>query len=125
MGFNLDYQSTDWGSVVQRRTSQEPPDKGGWNIFAVSADGDYFTDPTVVPAICADGKEAWIGWPDSLPLEALFRDWFQASDDAARRGTAVKLQEQTFKDVTWIPLAQAFLPTVVRRDITGVLPGFI
>ncbi len=125
MGFNLDYQSMDWGSVVQRRISQQPPDKGGWSVFAVSADGDYFTDPTVVPAIRANGKEAWIGWPDSPRIEALFHDWFQAPDDAGRRAVARALQEQTFQDATWIPLAQAFLPTVVRRNITGVLPGFI
>ena len=67
---------------MQRRTSQQPPDKGGWNIFAVSADGDYFADPTVVPSIRANGRDAWIGWPDSPAIEALYRDWFLAPDDA-------------------------------------------
>jgi len=125
MGFNVDYQSMDWGSVVQRRTSQQPPDKGGWNLFAVSADGDYFLDPTVVPAIRANGKDAWIGWPDSPAIESLFRDWFLAPDDAGRKEIARKLQLQTLQDVTWIPLAQVFLPTVFRQNVTGVLPGFI
>ncbi|UFN48639.1 ABC transporter substrate-binding protein [Roseomonas sp. OT10] len=125
MGFNLDYQSMDWGSVVQRRTSQQPIDKGGWSIFAVSADGDYFTDPTVVPAIRANGKDAWIGWPDSPAIEALYRDWFQAPDQEKRRAIARELQLQTLRDVTWIPVAQVFLPTVLRKEISGVLPGFI
>lgn len=125
MGFNVDYQSMDWGSVVQRRTSQQPPEKGGWNVFAVSADGDYFLDPTVVPAIRANGKDAWIGWPDSPAIESLFRDWFLAPSLADRQAIARKLQAQTLQDVTWIPLAQVFLPTVVRQDLTGVLPGFI
>ena len=124
MGFNLDYQSMDWGSVVQKRTSQQPTDKGGWSVFAVSADGDYFNDPTVVPAIRANGKDAWIGWPDSPRIEALYADWFAAPDLAARKSVARELQLQTLSDVTWIPLAQVFLPTVVRRTISGVLPGF-
>ena len=28
--FNLDYQALEWGMVVARRASKEPPDKGGW-----------------------------------------------------------------------------------------------
>ena len=125
MGFNVDYQAMDWGSVVQRRTSQQPLDKGGWSLFAVSADGDYYTDPTVVPAIRANGRDAWIGWPDSPRIEALFRDWFLAPDQKGRQAVARELQLQTLSDVTWIPLAQVFLPTVMRDDIAGVLPGFV
>ena len=124
MGFNVDYISTDWGSVVQRRTSQQPPEKGGWNVFAVSADGDYFLDPTVAPAIRANGRDAWIGWPDSPKLEALYRDWFLAPDQQGRQAVAHELQLQTWRDVPYIPVAQVFLPTIIRRDITGVLPGF-
>jgi peptide/nickel transport system substrate-binding protein len=33
LGFNLDYQALEWGTVVARRASKEPIDKGGWNIF--------------------------------------------------------------------------------------------
>lgn len=125
MGFNVDYVATDWGTVVQRRTSQQPPDKGGWNIFAVSADGDFYADPTVVPAVRANGKDAWMGWPDSPEIERLFHEWFTVPDLAARQEVARQLQVQTFKDVTWIPVAQVFLPTVFRNNISGVLPGFI
>lgn len=125
MGFNVDYQSMDWGSVVQKRMNQQTTDRGGWSLFAVSADGDYFLDPTVVPAIRANGKDAWIGWPDSPAIEGLYRDWFLAPDDAGRKEIARKLQLQTLRDVTWIPLAQVFLPTVLRQNVTGVLPGFV
>ena len=125
MGFNVDYVSTDWGSVVQRRTSQATPDKGGWNLFAVSADGDFFADPTVVPSIRANGKDAWIGWPISARIEELFAAWFAAPDQPSRQTIARDLQLQTLQDASWIPVAQVFLPTVVRRDLTGVLPGFI
>ena len=33
IGFNTDLQALEWGTVVQRRASREPVDKGGWNIF--------------------------------------------------------------------------------------------
>ncbi len=125
MGFVVDYISTDWGSVVQRRTSQQPPDKGGWNLFAVSADGDYFADPTVIPSIRANGRDAWVGWPDSPEIERFYKDWFIALDQAGRQAIARDLQLQTWRDVPYIPVSQVFLPTIYRRNVTGVLPGFI
>ena len=30
LGVNLDFVLTDWGTVVQRRSSREPLEKGGW-----------------------------------------------------------------------------------------------
>ena len=33
IGMNTDFQALEWGTVVARRASQEPIDKGGWNIF--------------------------------------------------------------------------------------------
>ena len=33
IGMNTDFQALEWGTVVQRRASKEPVDKGGWNIF--------------------------------------------------------------------------------------------
>jgi peptide/nickel transport system substrate-binding protein len=32
-GLNIDEQMTDRGTVVQRRPTREPLDKGGWSIF--------------------------------------------------------------------------------------------
>ena len=39
LDMNVELQEMDWNTLAQRRTKAEPPDKGGWNIFAVSADG--------------------------------------------------------------------------------------
>src|SRR5437762_5313936 len=37
-GLNVDLQETDFATVVKRRTSQSPPDKGGWNVFFTMID---------------------------------------------------------------------------------------
>ena len=34
------------------------------------------------------------------------------------------MQLQTLQDVPYVMLGQVFLPTVARREVTGVLPGF-
>ncbi len=125
MGFAVDYRAMDWGSVVQRRTNKEPVEKGGWCLFAVSADGDYFADPTVAPAIRANGLQAWPGWPTSEKIEALYKAWFEAPDLKARQDISRQLQLQTFIDVPYVNVAQVFIPSVFRKEITGVLPGFV
>src|SRR5262249_27499301 len=33
LGVNAELQATDWGSVVQRRATKEPVEKGGWSVF--------------------------------------------------------------------------------------------
>jgi peptide/nickel transport system substrate-binding protein len=43
-GMNVDYQTTDWGTVIQRRATKKPPDQGGWNMFCTSLAGlDVFS----------------------------------------------------------------------------------
>jgi peptide/nickel transport system substrate-binding protein len=37
-GLNVDLQEKELGTVVKRRTSQSPPDKGGWNVFFLMID---------------------------------------------------------------------------------------
>src|SRR5262249_25724366 len=37
IGINLDEQSMDWGTVVQRRTNDAALDKGGWSMFTTGA----------------------------------------------------------------------------------------
>src|SRR6516162_3100744 len=32
-GLNVDFQANDWGTLITRRASKEPIDKGGWSIF--------------------------------------------------------------------------------------------
>ncbi len=35
VGFNVDEQSLDWGTLVQRRAKKDAPDKGGWSVIPV------------------------------------------------------------------------------------------
>jgi peptide/nickel transport system substrate-binding protein len=61
----------DFGTVVKRRTSQSPPDKGGWNVFFTMIDRSIpNTHPFGNPALRADGKAAYDGWPTSPRIEA-------------------------------------------------------
>ena len=39
LGMNVDVIATDWGTTVQRSVSRQPPDKGGWHMFAAFSGG--------------------------------------------------------------------------------------
>ena len=64
VGLNIDEQMVDWGTVVQRRTSKETVEKGGWSIFPAGAPGPEYVDPMLANTLRSTGAKAWFGWPD-------------------------------------------------------------
>ncbi len=124
VGMNVDYQTTDWGTVVQRRALTKPPAEGGWNLFCTGFSGlDFFTPASHLP-LRGNGKGAWFGWPDDPKMESLRDAWFNAPDLAAQKKIGAAMQTLAFQDVPYYPLGLANLPTAFRKDITGVPEGF-
>ena len=37
LGMNMDFALSDWGTVIQRRTSREPVEKGGWSVLCTAS----------------------------------------------------------------------------------------
>jgi peptide/nickel transport system substrate-binding protein len=123
IGMNLDYQALDWGTVLQRRTSREPVERGGWSVFVTFGGGLDFASPAGHLGLRGNGTNGWIGWPDSPALEQLRESWFDAPDLAAQQAIARRIQAQAMQDVPMIPLGQYFLATAHRRNVTGILQG--
>jgi peptide/nickel transport system substrate-binding protein len=121
LGFNVEYVSTDWGTVVQRRASKEPVDKGGWSIFCTGWEGLNLNDPAGHYPVMGNGQAAWFGWPDNPVIEAERSAWYDAPDAAAQRKATDAIQIAALKAVPYIPLGQFFQPIAVRDTITGVL----
>lgn len=44
-GMEVDLASVDWGTLVRRRASRQPPDRGGWNAFVTYLNGTNNLDP--------------------------------------------------------------------------------
>ena len=64
MGFNLDEQVMDWGSVVARRAKKDPIDKGGWNVFLTCWSATDMFNPAGHLSLRGNGAAAWFGWPN-------------------------------------------------------------
>ena len=123
IGVNVDYQAMDWGTLVERRTSKQPVEKGGWSVFSTFWSGLDQYNPAVNPFLRGNGKDAAPGWPIDPKIESLRSQWLGAPDVAAQKKIAVAIQQEAFHAVPYIPLGQEFNPTAYRKDITGVLDG--
>jgi peptide/nickel transport system substrate-binding protein len=124
IGFNVDLQPMEWGSVVQRRASMEPIDKGGWNIFYTWLGGFGNISPAPSIAIRGNGKGAWFGWASNDKLEALWSAWFDAPDLAAQQKICEAMQVAFWENPAYAPLGIYFQPTAFHSYMKDVPEGW-
>jgi peptide/nickel transport system substrate-binding protein len=125
VGLNVDFQALDWGTVVQRRASRAPVDKGGWSIFVTYLNGTNNFDPAGQLGIRGNGDKAWFGWPNAPKLEEARDAWFAAPDLAAQKAACERLQLQFWQDVPYLPLGAYYQTTAFNsRRVSGMRSGF-
>jgi peptide/nickel transport system substrate-binding protein len=124
IGMNIDLQTMEWGSVVARRASREPIDKGGWNIFYTYLGGMGNISPGPDIAIRASGADAWFGWPSDPKMEALRTAWFDAPDLEAQQKICVEMQEEFWQNPLYVPLGMYDQPAAFRSSLQDVRDGW-
>ena len=123
IGMTVDLQESDWGTIVQRRTSREPVDKGGWSIFHTTVSAPGYSSPASSPLIRGQGAAGWFGWYGSPRVEHMVQDWLDTRDDDARARMARAIGDVAMEDVSTIPLGMFYVRGAFRRDLAGMLPG--
>ena len=121
LGFNVELQSTDWGSVVQRRASKEPVEKGGWSIFHTWFTGGFILNPVVTAPFRGQGDAGWFGWYANPKIEQLTQNWLNAKDADGRKKVAAEIQQENFSQVPTVTLGQFQIPTAYRKSLQGRL----
>ena len=124
LGLNLDAVTTDWGTAVQRRTSREPLDRGGWSVVLTTFNSFEFADPAGHFPLRGNGLGGWPGWPTIPRLEALRDAWFDAPDLATESRIAREIQTVAMEELPYIPIGAYWTNTARRRTITDRVPGF-
>jgi peptide/nickel transport system substrate-binding protein len=124
LGANIDPVLTDWGTVVQRRASREPLDRGGWSITCTTFAGFEVMDPAGHFPLRGNGRGAWFGWPDIPRLEALRDAWFDAPELAEQQRLAREMQEVAMQELPFVPVGAVASITAFRRNLSGRIPGF-
>ena len=123
LGLNVDLVETDWGTVVQRRASKAPVDKGGWSIFHTWWEGISLYNPAVNPILLGQGLKGWFGWYKSDAMMALNASWLSAPTASERQAIGAKMQALGFHDVPTVPLGQFYIRTAYRSSLAGVIDG--
>lgn len=123
LGFNSEIAISDWGTVVQRRASHEPIERGGWSALTSSFTFFDAVNPGVHPLLRGNGVKGWPGWPTIPELQGLRRAWLEATDEAGRRAACEKIQKLCLDEVAFIPLGSFLTMTALRRNLSGRVPG--
>ncbi len=119
LGFNVEVVEMDFGSMLQRRTSKAPPDKGGWSMFHTSALAGSLANPAVNYFTRGPTEGGWPGSYFSAEAEQHVDDWLSATDPAARQAAFAAAQRTAMDDVACVPLGFWRPKTAYRRDLTN------
>jgi peptide/nickel transport system substrate-binding protein len=106
VGVKVEDQAMDWGTTLQRRSSKEPLDKGGWSLFVSVTPVPEYRDPLLGSLLRGNGKDAWIGWPDDPKMEAAYAAWLDAEDPAELTRLEREIELIATADVPFIPLGR-------------------
>ena len=121
IGINVTDAAMDFGTVVQRRASKEPLDKGGWSMFSSSFPALDYVDPLGAPALRGNGNGAWYGWPTAPKVEEARNAWLDSSEPAERKRLAADIQSAVFEEALYAPMGQYFQSTAWNKRVTGQL----
>jgi peptide/nickel transport system substrate-binding protein len=124
IGMNVDLVALEWGAVVSRRASKEPPDHGGWNIFYTYLGGFGNISPGPNIAIRGSGTNSWFGWPTDPEMEALRDQWFAAPDLAAQQKICRDMQVRFWQNPSYVPLGMYDQPTAFHNYLQDVHDGW-
>jgi peptide/nickel transport system substrate-binding protein len=121
LGLNAELAASDWGTLITRRSSKEPVERGGWSIFHTWWVGPDLASPAINAALRSAGEKSWFGWPIDPQMEQLRDAWFDAEDLASQKRLADAMQQRAWETVPYIPTAQFIIPTAYRSNISGLL----
>ena len=119
MGMNVEVISTDWGTLIQRRASREPVERGGWSIIHTTSSGQALALPVFHLFLRANGTNAWFGWPDDPEIERLRGAWVETADPAESRRIAEALNRRAMEFMHYLPLGFYWQPSAWRRNVQG------
>ena len=108
------------GTLMQRRLSKEPADKGGWNVFLTALSGMSNFNPVGHIGLRGNGNDAWVGWPTAPRLEELRQQWLDAPDVATQKKICEEIQKQALIDVPYIPLGGFATVSGYRNNVTDI-----
>ncbi len=121
MGMNVEFVSTDFGTVLQRRANRGPVEAGGWSLFMLRATGTSIINPLLAAPLRGQGANGYPGWYASEKMEQMAEEWVFAKDEAERVKIANNMQQEAFTSIPSVPLGLFFSNNAYRASLTGLI----
>jgi peptide/nickel transport system substrate-binding protein len=121
IGMNVEVVSADWGTVVQRRVSREPVEKGGWSLLHTWGPSTIRLTPVEHSQIRGQGAKGWFGWYKDEEMERLAQQWLLAPTEAEQARLADVVNARAFEMAPSVPLGLFQIRTAYRSDMTGLI----
>ncbi|HEY4250553.1 MAG TPA: ABC transporter substrate-binding protein [Roseomonas sp.] len=123
LGMNVDFVSTDWGTLNQRITNRRPIDEGGWSCHCTYAAGCDVAIPATHTGLRVNGTAFSVGWANIPALDALRGRWLDAETREAQQAISREIQLTYRQEVPFMALGQYAQPVAYRKTLTGMLDG--
>jgi peptide/nickel transport system substrate-binding protein len=120
VGFNIVLAESDWGTLMQRRNSRNPPERGGFNLFITSLSGSGLYSPlsnSIADTTC--GARNFAGWACDEEAARLRDAWIHEPDEAKRREILERLSQRLWEVVPTVILGQRAQLYAWRNTVSG------
>ncbi|WP_149537825.1 ABC transporter substrate-binding protein [Siccirubricoccus phaeus] len=121
-GFNIVAAESDWGTLMARRNSRNPPERGGWNLFITSVSGSGIYSPlsnSIADTTC--GGRNFAGWACDEEASRLRDQYIHEADPAKQREILEQLSRRLWEVVPTVILGQRAQLYAWRNSISGFL----
>ncbi|HEV7457789.1 MAG TPA: ABC transporter substrate-binding protein [Roseococcus sp.] len=125
IGMNVDMQSMDWGTVVQRRISKNPIERGGWSLACTNWPAISIDNPATNATTRGQGDSGWWGWFADARTEELVQEWLGAATPEEASATFLAAQRRALEMVPSVPLGRTFSDGAMRANLQGALEGSV
>jgi len=124
-GFNVDFRTSDYATVAERRRSRAPVEDGGWSVAPIVWNGIDLVNPLSDPTVSNNCTDNYPGWYCDPKLTTLLRQYSEVDDPAQRKQLESEIQAEFHSNVNLVLAGQFSAPMAYRSDLKGVVPfGF-
>lgn len=124
VGLNLEVQTTDFSTMIQRREMKDAPSEGGWNIGFSGSSGMNFFSPAVHRYMQGLGERGGSPWDTNPELGRLTQAWFEAEALEDQQAITRQMQLEAFDSVPYYPLGQSIQQSAIRSEISDRVEGY-
>lgn len=119
IGFNVNAQTMDWGTLTSRRPIKADPkaDPGGWHIFHTTSGAWALPDPWGHNSISTDCEKAWFGWPCSPRASAALIKLAEPTPGTPEfKRQLSEYHGALAENIPYVPLGEFFQKYAYRKD---------